>query len=106
MLTIEGIVEVDGTRLTVLPARLNREVSGTHGGLSHVVDAVEEVGLIIVRLGEVRRVRQDCGKDLAHDILLCTTQTRSLSQSEWEAITYHAVQLVRHRGRVVDESVR
>lgn len=78
MLTIEGIVEVDRTRLTVFPTRLNREVSSTHGGLSHVIDAVEEVGLIIVRLREVRRVRQDRRKDLAHYILLCTTQRRSL----------------------------
>lgn len=60
MLTIEGVVEVDRTRFTVFPARLNREVSGTHGGLSHVVDAVEEVGLVIVRLREIRRIRQHC----------------------------------------------
>lgn len=78
MLAIECVVEVDRTRLTVFPTRLNREVSSTHGGLSHVIDAVEEVGLIIVRLREVRRVRQDCGKDLAHNILLRATQRWSL----------------------------
>lgn len=79
MLTIECVVEVDRTRLTVFPTRLNREVSSTHGGLSHVIDAVEEVGLIIVRLREVRRVRQDCGKYLAHDVLLCASQRRSVA---------------------------
>lgn len=54
MMTIECVVKIDGTRLAILPTRLNREIPSTHGCLSHVVDAVEEVSLIIIRLREVR----------------------------------------------------
>lgn len=54
MMTIECVVKVYRTRLAILPTRLNREIPSTHGCLSHIVDAVEEVGLIVVRLREVR----------------------------------------------------
>lgn len=50
MMAIEGIVKVDRARFAILPTRLYREIPSTHGGLTHVVDAVEEVSLIIVRL--------------------------------------------------------
>lgn len=78
MVTIEGIVKVDRTRFTwIFPTRFNREISGTHGSLSHVVDAMEEVSFVIVGLRQVRRVCQDCRKDLAHYVLRCAVKNQS-----------------------------
>lgn len=54
MVTVEGVVKVDRARLTIFATRLDREISSTHGSLSHVINTVEEVGLVIVGLGEIR----------------------------------------------------
>lgn len=69
MQSIECIIQVDRGRLAILSAWLDREVPGAHGGLTHIVDAVQEMSLVILRLRYAGRVSQHSGEYLAHDIL-------------------------------------
>lgn len=70
MQAVEGVDEIHLPGLAILASRLDGEVAGAHGGLAHVVDAVEEVGLVVLGLGHVGGFGQDGGKDLAHYVLV------------------------------------
>jgi hypothetical protein len=54
MLTVESIVKIDGAGLSVFSTRLNREIASAKRCLPHIVDAMKEMGLVIIRLGELR----------------------------------------------------
>lgn len=50
MKSIECIFQIDRAWLAIFPAWLNCQVSAAHSSLTHVVNAVEEMGFIILWL--------------------------------------------------------
>lgn len=91
MKSIKRIFQVDRAWLAILPAWFNRQVSGAHSCLAHVVNAVEEMSFIILRLWYFTCSGQDGGEYLAHYIL-AIGDLDQLSPEEYRDLgTYHAV---------------
>lgn len=89
MATIEGIVKIHGAGLAKFPTRFDSEISGAHSSLSHVVDTMEKMSLVIVRLGELGRIGQDCREDFSHDILISLTYSSLESDFLGRERAYH-----------------
>jgi hypothetical protein len=69
MKAIKGIFVINSRKPAIRTPWLDRNVSTAYDCLAYIVDTIQKVSLVIIRLGNIRRLGQYGRKYLGHDIL-------------------------------------